>query len=394
MSARILVTGASVAGNTAAWWLTKHGFDVEVVERAPEFRGGGQNVDIRGNAREVLRRMGLEEQAFALRTVEEGTAWVTEDDTELARFEAGDEEGDSGPTAELEILRGDIARLIYDAVRERADFRFGDRVHSLEQDGSGVDVSFESGRQARYDLVVMAEGVGSSTRELVFPGENVPRWMDITIAYFSIPGQPGDSDYARQYNTTGGRGAALKPGRDGRLGAYLGIQKKPEGEHEWSEEQQRHFIHEQFANEEWEFPRILAAMEDVDDFYFDVLRQVHMPRWSNGRVVLTGDAAWCPTPLSGIGTTLAMVGAYVLAGELAKAGDAPAALAQYERILRPFIEEGQGLPKIVPRLLWPHSKLGLTVLRNVMRVAGTPLGQKLVKQGFARDSTAIDLPEY
>ena len=119
-----------------------------------------------------------------------------------------------------------------------------------------------------------------------------------------------------------------------------------------------------------------------------------MPRWSNGRVVLTGDAAWCPTPLSGIGTTLAMVGSYVLAGELAKAGDPAAALAQYARILRPFIEEGQGLPKIVPRLLWPHSKLGLTVLRNVMRVAGSPLGQKLVRQGFARDSTSIDLPEY
>jgi len=322
-----------------------------------------------------------------------GTAWVTEDDSELARFEAGDKEGDSGPTAELEILRGEIARLIYDAVRERADFRFGDRVDSLEQDGSGV-VSFDSGRQARYDLVVVAEGVGSSTRELFFPGENVPRWMDITIAYLSIPGQPGDSDYARQYNTTGGRGAALKPGRDGRLGAYLGIQKKPEGEHEWSEEQQRRFIHDLFADEGWDFPRILAAMRDVDDFYFDVLRQVHMPRWLNGRVVLTGDAAWCPTPLSGIGTTLAMVGAYVLAGELAKAGDAPAALAQYERILRPFIEEGQGLPKIVPRLLWPHSKLGLTVLRNVMRVAGSSLGQKLVRQGFARDSTAIDLPEY
>ncbi|WP_288380542.1 FAD-dependent monooxygenase [uncultured Massilia sp.] len=394
MAARILVTGASVAGNTAAWWLTKHGFKVEVVERAPEFRGGGQNVDVRGNAREVLRRMGLEEQAFALRTVEEGTAWVTEDDSEVARFEAGDEEGDSGPTAELEILRGDIARLIYDAVCERAAFRFGDRVNGLEQDASGVDVTFESGRQARYDLVVVAEGVGSATRELVFPGENTPRWMDITIAYFSIPGQPGDSDYARQYNTTGGRGATLKPGRNGRLGAYLGVQKKPEGENEWSEEEQRRFIHALFADEGWEFPRILAAMRDVDDFYFDVLRQVHMPRWSNGRVVLTGDAAWCPTPLSGIGTTLAMVGSYVLAGEVSKGGDPAAALARYERMLRPFVDEGQGLPKIVPRLLWPYSKAGLTILRAVLRVAGTSLGQKIVSKGFARDSNSIDLPDY
>lgn len=131
MSARILVTGASVAGNTAAWWLVKHGFTVDVVERAPAFRDGGQNVDVRGNAREVLRRMGLEERAFQRSTHERGTDWVDEDDDVVARFEADDSDTDSGPTAELEIRRGDIARIIYDAVRERAAFRFGDRIEGI-----------------------------------------------------------------------------------------------------------------------------------------------------------------------------------------------------------------------------------------------------------------------
>lgn len=394
MARRILITGASVAGNTAAWWLANSGAEVEVVERAPAFRDGGQNVDVRGNAREVLRRMGLEEQAFSRSTHEKGTDWVAEDDAVIARFEASESDTDLGPTAELEIRRGDIARIIYDAVRYRATFRFGDSIAAVDQDDAGVDVTFASGRRARYDLVVVAEGVGSHTRELLFSGENKPRWMNLTIAYFSIPGQPGDSPYARQYNTVDGRGATLKPSRDGKLGAYVGIQKKPEGENDWTVEQQRQYILDQFAHDGWEFPRILAAMRDTDDFYFDVLRQVHMDRWFNGRVVLTGDAAWCPTPLSGIGTSLAMVGAYVLAGELARTNDTAAALADYERVMRPFVKAGQGLPDIVVRMLWPHSEIGLTLLHGALRLASSPLVKKMINNGFARDANGIDLPEY
>ena len=189
MPQRILITGASVAGNTAAWWLLHHGFNVDVVEKAPTFRDGGQNVDVRGTAREVLRKMGLEEAAFASSTSELGTEWVDENNKTIARFETGNSDNDSGPTAELEIRRGDIARLIYDAVKERASFRFGDSVVAVRQEGDGAHVTFESGQTELYDLVVVAEGVGSRTREILFPGENKPRWMDLTIAYFSIPKQ-------------------------------------------------------------------------------------------------------------------------------------------------------------------------------------------------------------
>lgn len=394
MSRRILVTGASVAGTTAAWWLARHGFSVDVVERASSFRDGGQNVDVRGAAREVLRRMGLEDAAFARSTRELGTDWVAEDGSVIARFEAGDSGADRGPTAEMEIRRGDIARIIYDAVAARANFRFGDSIADVRQDGDGADVRFASGRCERYDAVVVAEGVGSHTRELLFPGENRPRWMDMTIAYFSIPSQPGDSSYARQYNTVDGRGATLKPSRDGKVGVYMGIQKPPEGEHEWDVDRQRRYIAEQFAHDGWEFPRILQELQGVDDFYFDVLRQVRMDRWSDGRVVLTGDAAWCPTSLSGIGTTLAIVGGYVLAGELSKVSDPVTAFAAYEKLMRPFAEEGQNVPKLLPRLLWPHSEAGLAVMRTAMRIASTPLVRKMVGNSFARDSDGIDLPRY
>jgi len=394
MSRRILITGASVAGTTAAWWLLQYGFDVDVVERTASFRDGGQNVDVRGNARAVLRKMGLEDQAFARSTHERGTDWVSAANGVIARFEAGDADADNGPTAELEIRRGDLARILYDAVKERATFHFDDSIAAITQDADGVDITFASGRTRRYDTVVVAEGVGSHTRELVFPGENTPRWMDLTIAYFSIPAQPGDSPYARQYNTVDGRGATLKPALDGKLGAYVGIQKKPEGENDWPVDRQRAFIAAQFANDGWEFPRILAAMQDADDFYFDVLRQVHMERWSEGRLVLTGDAAWSPTPLSGIGTSLAIVGAYVLAGELAQAAAPVAAFVAYERVMRPFVEKGQDLPKFVVRMLWPHSEIGLTLLHGALRVAATPLVRKVINNGFARDTGSMDLPEY
>lgn len=133
---------------------------------------------------------------------------------------------------------------------------------------------------------------------------------------------------------------------------------------------------------------------DVDDFYFDVLRQVRMDRWSNGRVVLTGDAAWCPTALSGIGTTLAIVGAYVLAGELARSETPATAFAHYERIMRPFVKQGQNIPKLVPRLLWPHTRFGLAVLRNAIRLASRPALRSFINNHFARDANAIALPSY
>ena len=393
MTRKILITGASVAGNTAALLLSQQGNEVHVVEKADEFRLGGQNVDVRGAGREVLRKMGLDDAAKKLSTGEYGTDFVDENDKVIARFDM-DENTDRGLTAELEIRRGDISRLLYEPAAERAAYRFGDTIKEVENGAKGVRVTFASGEEETFDLLIVAEGVGSSTRELVFPGENEPRWMDMTVGYFSIPQEEHDSAFARQYNTIGGRGAIVKPGRDNQLGAYMGIQKHSEGEHEWDLERQKHFMRDQFKDDGWEIPRLLEQMEKTEDFYFDVLRQVKMPRWSEGRIVLTGDAAWCPTPMSGIGTTLAIVGSYVLAGELTRHDNLAEALVSYEKQLRPFIKEGQGLPKIVPRLMWPHTRFGITMLRGALRVAGTDLGQKVVVENFARDSNSFSLPDY
>ncbi|MEH3123530.1 MAG: tryptophan-rich sensory protein [Sphingomonas phyllosphaerae] len=393
MSRRILITGASVAGNTVAWWLGRAGFDVTVVERTPAFRDGGQNIDVRGVGREVLRRMELEQVALEQGTGEEGTAWVEEDGRVAAQFLTADT-GADGPTAEMEILRGDLARLLYEPARERATFRFGDSVARVEQDGDGATVTFASGAVERYDAVVIAEGVGSKTRELVFPGENEPRWMDLTIAYFTIPRRPDDDHLWRWYNAPGGRSVSLRPDRHGTARAMLSVQQRPGGEQDWDVERQKAWLRDRFADAGWQSDRVLAGMATSDDFYFDVLRQVRMPRWSKGHIVLTGDAAWCATPIAGYGTTLAITGAYVLAQELIRSTDVPAAFAAYEMAMRPMVEDAQGVPRIAPRLANPHSRLGIRLLHGALSVASRPAVRGAVGKLFGGRSKDVDLSRY
>ncbi|KQS71459.1 FAD-binding monooxygenase [Rhizobium sp. Leaf371] len=394
MSNRILVTGASVAGNLTAWWLARYGFEVTVVERTPEFRNGGQNIDVREIGREVLRRMGLEQAALGKGTGEEGTAWVDEQGNELAKFITEDL-GQDGPTAEMEILRGDLARLLYEPASALSEFRFGDHVRDIDDSAESAKVMFASGKTENYDAVIIAEGVGSSTRELVFPNENIPRFMDLTIAYFTIPRQVDDDSMWRWYNAPGGRSISLRPDAHGTTRAMLSIQQPPEGEQWWDVEQQKAYLRNRFADAGWQAERVLAGMEDTKDFYFDVLRQVQMDRWSKGRVILTGDAAWCATPLAGIGATLAVVGAYVLASEIKlNSSHMEQAAAAYEEAMRPMVKQGQGVPKFAPRIMNPHSKLGINLLHGILNVASKPAIRNLTAKLFASEPKGPDLSRY
>ena len=393
MPRRVLITGASIAGNTAAFWLGRAGWDVDVVERAPEFRDGGQNIDVRGVGREVLRRMGLEQAALNHGTGEQGTAWIGADGQPRAEFRTDDMEAD-GPTAEMEILRGDLARLLRDAVGENVDFRYGDHVTAIDDGADGATVAFASGRVERYDSVIVAEGVGATSRELVFTGENDPRWMDMTIAYFTIPRTPDDDRMWRWFNAPGKRSVSLRPDNHGTTRAMLCLSKAAEGEQDWVRERQEALLREQFADAGWETPRILAAMNDSADFYFDVLRQVRMPRWSKGRTVLTGDAAWCATPLAGVGTTLAVTGAYVLAEELARHDTVEQAFAAYEAQMRPMVEDGQGIPKVAPRLMHPKTRLGIRLLHGTLGVASLPPIRNAAAKLFGGDGKEVDLSRY
>lgn len=373
---KILITGASVAGNALAWWLAKRGFDVTVVERHPHFREGGQNIDVRGAGREVLKKMGLEQAVADSGTGETGVRFVDADDKTVAQFDV-DELGADGPTAELEILRGDLARIFYDACGQGVAFRFDDTIEAVAETGNGVDVYFKSGARAEFDLVVVAEGVGSATRELVFPNENKPRWLDVTMGYFTIPKAEGDGSLCRIFTAGEGRSIWLRPDNKGTTRAILTVQKEPNGDDRLTREAQVSFLRERFDGVDWEADRVLRGLETTDDLYFDVLRQVKMEQWSKGRVVLTGD-----------------VGAYVLAGELARSPDIQEALKRYEEILRPYVQKGQNVPKFAPKMLQPQTLLGVAVQRSVLRIVDTPGIKQLVTKLFVSSADDFELPVY
>ncbi|AVB23722.1 FAD-binding monooxygenase [Pseudomonas syringae pv. syringae] len=390
---RVLITGASIAGCAAAWWLTQRDCDVTVVEQAPAFRDGGQNVDVRGAAREILRLMGLEQAVKDLNTGETGLAWVDEDNRTAARIDLAGLDGD-GPTAELEVLRGDLARLLYEASSADAFYRFGDRIVSVEHDAEGVSVTFEGGGEERFDLLIIAEGVGSRTRELVFPGENQPRRMDLACAFFTVPRAPTDSQTARWYNAVGGRSAGVRPDNRGTTRAFFNVQGRSHLTVGNSVAEQKAFLRASFAGAGWEVPRLLEGMEAAEDFWFDDLRQVKIDRWSNGPVVLLGDAAWCVTPLGGVGASLSLIGAYVLAGELTRTDTIAEALASYEYVLRPVVKKSQSVPKLVPRLVHPRSQTGVKILRAVQRLVATPFISKRAARALTPAVQSFTLPDY
>jgi 2-polyprenyl-6-methoxyphenol hydroxylase-like FAD-dependent oxidoreductase len=390
---RVLITGASIAGNTLAWWLSHFGFDVTVVERHPEFRDGGQNIDVRGAGREVLAKMGLERAVREHGTGEAGIRFVDENDQSIAQFDVEDT-GADGPTAELEILRGDLARVLFDACGDKVEFRFGDSIKTVDQGTGPVSITFESGRTEDFDLVVIAEGVGSSTREMVFPGENEPRWLDVIMGYFTIPKGPGDNDLCRIFTAGESRSIWLRPDNKRTTRAILVVQKPPEGEEDFSVDEQKAFLRERFADAGWEAPRVLQGLETTQDLYFDVISQVKMDRWSKQRIVLTGDAAWCATPISGIGTTLAIIGAYVLAGELSRADSIQNALQRYEEVMRPIVEEGQDVPKIAPKMLQPKTRFAVALQHAILRVAAAPGIKQIATKLLMPKANEIDLPDY
>jgi 2-polyprenyl-6-methoxyphenol hydroxylase-like FAD-dependent oxidoreductase len=386
----ILITGASVAGPTLAWWLHRFGFAVTVVERAPAFRDGGQNIDVRGAGRTVLERMGLSDVVKNHGTGEQGFAFVDENDAVVAEFDEADL--GSSFTAELEILRGDLARLLYEHSRAHVTYRFGDSIKAVAESETGVRVTFGHGEPAQFDVVVVAEGANSSTRQLLFGDEVIRKPYDLYVAYFTIPRAVGDDKIARWYNAPGGRSLCLRPDNTGTTRALLGLQQAPAGYEDLPPEAQKKLLHDLFADAGWEAPRIVAGLDAADDFYFELVSQVKLTTWTKGRVVLTGDAAWCAGPF-GVGTTEALVGGYVLAGELHRHGDDYAtAFAAYEHRLRPYVAEGQDVPKLATRVTTPHSRLGISFLNAALRVAAAPGIRPVAAKLTAPPTDEIELP--
>ncbi|MFD6415923.1 FAD-dependent monooxygenase [Streptomyces sp. NPDC060194] len=390
----VLISGASIAGPALAYWLDAYGWRTTVVERFGELREEGQNIDVRGAGREVARRMGIEEEIRKASTGERGTEFVRADGARLARFAAGTSDSD-GATAELEILRGQLSRILVERTRPRTRYVFGDRIIALDDHGDAVTVTFASGARQVHDVVVLAEGLRSRTRGLVFPDVDPVHELDFYVAYLTIPRVAGDTDLWRWHSAGRGRSVTLRPDNVGTVRATLGFLSDVRGLDELDREAQVTILRRTFADVGWEASRVLAALGRAP-LYFDAVGQARLPSWSRGRVALVGDAAYCASPISGMGTSLALAGAYVLAGELA-GHPHRTAFARYERVMRPYVEQAQKLPPGAPGIANPRGRVGLAAMNGALRVAGAvsggPLGG-MVSRWFTPPAEAIELPAY
>lgn len=392
-SKKVLISGASIAGPALAYWLARQGMAVTVVEKAPAFRDGGQTIDVRGAGRVVVQRMGLEALIRANSTQEQGIAFVDQGNRTKAFIGVNAFDGD-GPIAELEILRGELAKLLIQQSQDRVTYRFGDSINALEDHGDQVHVRFEQGVEQVYDLVIIAEGIGSATRNQVFGNEVERRSLDLYTAYFTVPRAPSDGQVMRWHNLPGGRCICLRPDNLGTTRAFLSFQQAPNGYEKLPRDAQVALLKRVFADAGWEAPRVLAALEHATDLYLDAVGQVKMPRWSKGRIALVGDAAYCASPISGMGTSLGLCGAYVLAGELGRHADHSQAFAAYETLMRPYVKQAQSVLKFAPRLASPHSRAGIALGHAVLRLATAPGFKILFGKLLSPQADAIELPCY
>jgi 2-polyprenyl-6-methoxyphenol hydroxylase-like FAD-dependent oxidoreductase len=390
---RILISGASIAGPTLAWWLHRRGFRPTVVERAPAPRDGGQAVDLRGAAREVADRMGILPAIRRAHTGTRGMALVDAANRRLASMPA-DLLGDSGGAiAELEILRGDLVGILHAATRDQVEYLFDDAIAGIAQGEDGVEVSFERGPARAFDLVVGADGLHSGVRALAF-GEEARFVHDLGgyLATFTTTTRL-ELDGWELFYSVPGRTVGLYPlTAPGRAKALFYFAAPPQAYDRGDLAEQRRLLAGAFAGQAWEVPRLLAAMGDAPDFYLDRVSQVRMDRWSAGRVALVGDAAHSPSPMSGMGTSLALVGAYVLASELAAAaGEHATALARYEQRLRPYVRHCRQQARAARGFLLPTSRTRIWTRTQFLRLLPHLPGRQRIAGGVQRAANAITL---
>ena len=382
-SERVLICGAGIAGSVLAFWLARYNYQVVVVERSKSEQNLGQGLEIEQPAFKVVEAMGILDQLEAVRTGEMGFKLEDHKSHSYGLLRAGG----ISPTGTLELMRGDLTDILYKAADQSANvtYRFETTVQRLQQMKDKVIVELEDSTNKttateEFDFVVGADGINSNTRKFVMgPPEQIECFHPVGafVAYFSIPKEEQDWPYSRLCHFRDRRVIATRPIRkdaNTTSACFICLKKDipalSQANAEGDRVKQKQAFAELYKDLGWETPRIIEQMMKADNFYSDELMQVKLPKWSQDRVVLLGDAAWAPCPFTGQGNQLAIIGAWVLAQEMSR-NRGTAAFDMYEKRLRPYVEKCQNIPLggYGPSILIPQTRWGICVLRTVVLLA-------------------------
>jgi 2-polyprenyl-6-methoxyphenol hydroxylase-like FAD-dependent oxidoreductase len=390
----ILISGAGIAGPTLANWLLRQGIQPTLVEKAPHLRAGGYVIDFWGLGYEVAGEMGLlptlDREGYDMQELR----LVDSDGRRVGGFDASVFRNLTGGRY-LSIARSELAKLLYESIKDRCEVIFGDSVAELDDEGDAVRVAFGHAPERRFDAVIGADGLHSEVRQLVFgPEERFEDYLGYMVAAFQTEGyRPRDELVYVSHAIPGRQVARFSMRGDRTMFLFVFAADKPPDVDAHDLDAQKALLNATFRDVGWECPEILAALDQSDDLYFDRVSQIHMDAWSKGRVGLVGDAAFCPSLLAGQGSALAMGAAYVLAGELGRADAAPqAAFQHYEALLRPMIATKQKAARQFATGFAPKTSWGVFVRNQVTKAFAIPFVAKLAMGSSLIDR--IDLPDY
>jgi len=394
---RVLISGAGIAGLTVAYWLQRYGFAPTIVERAPSLLTGGYKIDVRGTALHVLRRMGIHDAVVAASTDMQGALLVDKDGKVINEM-SGDAFGHR-VGEDLEIVRGTLCQILIDHISD-AEFIFDDSIQAISQASDGVQVEFKKNRPREFDLVIGADGLHSNVRGIVFGDESrFVRDLGLYLCVYTVPNYLKLDRMEMQYSELGRVAAIWSSRGDANAKACFGF-VAPTVIDLRDRAQQQQVLANVYNGIGWEVPRLLEMMPGAADYYFDAAAQICMDHWSRGRVVLVGDAGYCASPMSGQGTSLALIGAYVLAGELAAASGAyQTAFDQYEKEMRSFVMLNQALGLRSAKLMKSKGKKNVftRLLEQIMRIAPGRMIQFIINRSTRRihqAANAITLKDY
>ncbi|KAI5241271.1 putative oxidoreductase [Aureobasidium subglaciale] len=380
----ILIVGCGIAGPVLASLLlcsTRSGPlpTITIVERNPTALGSGQNIDLRGIGKHIIRLLGLEDEVKASTTGEEGVKVVDAKNRVWAQF-AADKTGEvETGTSDVEILRGRLAEILLNQCRRKSkevqdnggqgvEFIFGDSIEALDQDQTDnkVHVHFAERGRRTFDIVVGADGLHSKTRRLAFghQQDDCIKSLHMRGAFLSTAKLPGDGEWRSWFHAPGGVSVMLRPSGTKERSTVLILMADVSNvlDKERDVAAQKEAVLKKLSGISWQEERLKKAVTEADDFYIDITAQTKLDSWSKGRVVLLGDAGYCASPFSGMGTTLALAGAYHLAGSLIE-NEHEAAFKRYEENMRPLVDKAQKLPPGMPHLIHPQTVWGVWFFR-------------------------------